>query len=325
MKSTHNFRSLSKLITAITLVATSTVTFAQQAKVAVSQIVEHPALDATRAGLLAGLADAGYREGNNLEFTFQTAQGKPDIATQIARQFVSAQPDVLVGIATPSAQALAAATNTIPIVFTAVTDPVGAKLLQSMARPTGNVTGISDLSPVGQHVRIMQQIVPGLRTIGVVYNPGEDNSASLVALLRQEAGAAGLGVIEGTATRTSEITLAAQSVSAKSDIIYAITDNTLASAISALIVAANDAKVPVFSAETSYVDAGAVAAVGFDYYQIGYQTADYVVNILKGKSPTDLPARVAVGTDIVTNPGAAARLGITLPASLTANAIRVVQ
>ena len=321
----RNNNSLRQFIVACAMLVCSGPVLAQQAKVAVSQIVEHPALDATREGLLAGLADAGYRQGSNLEFTFQTAQGKPDIAIQIARQFVSDEPDVLVGIATPSAQALAAATNSIPIVFTAVTDPVGAKLVTNMARPTGNVTGISDLSPVGQHVKTMQQIIPGLRSIGVVYNPGEDNSVSLVKLLKKEASASGLEVVEGTATRTSEIPAAAQSVASQVDIIYAITDNTLASAISAMISAANDAGVPVFSAETSYVDAGAVAAVGFDYYQIGYQTADYVVSILKGQRPSELPARVAVGTDIVINPGAAARLGVTLPSALITNAIRTVQ
>lgn len=298
---------------------------AQQPVVAVSQIVEHPALDAARNGLLKGLEDAGYSEGSNLVFKFQTAQGKPDIAAQIAQQFVSEEPDVLVGIATPSAQALAAATDSIPIVFTAVTDPVGAKLLQSMERPGGNVTGISDLSPVGQHVDTMMSIVPSAKTIGVVYNPGEANSISLVELLKEAAGQRGLSVAEGSATRSSEIATATQGIASEADIIYAITDNTLASAVGAMIGAANDAGVPVFAAETSFVDEGAVAAVGFDYYQIGYQTADYVVEILKGKDPGRIPARVATGTDIVINTGAASRLGITLPDVLTSNPTRTVQ
>lgn len=298
---------------------------AQQPVVAVSQIVEHPALDAARNGLLKGLEDAGYREGSNLVFKFQTAQGKPDIAAQIAQQFVSEEPDVLVGIATPSAQALAAATDSIPVVFTAVTDPVGAKLLRSMESPGGNVTGISDLSPVGQHVDTMTDIVPSAKTIGVVYNPGEANSISLVELLKEAAAKRGLSVAEGSATRSSEIATATQGIASESDIIYAITDNTLASAVGAMIGAANDAGVPVFAAETSFVDEGAVAAVGFDYYQIGYQTADYVVEILKGKDPGQLPARVATGTDVVINTGAASRLGITLPGSLTSNPTRTVE
>lgn len=296
---------------------------AQQVHVAVSQIVEHPALDACRNGLKDGLAAAGYVDGDNLKFTFQTAQGSPATAAQIARQFVGAEPDVLVGIATPTAQALASATQEIPIVFSAVTDPVGAKLVQSMAQPGGNVTGLSDLSPVGQHVRVMQEIVPGARTIGVVYNPGEANAVSLVELLRAEVNDAGLALAETTVSRSADVGAATQALAGRADIIYAITDNTIASAIAALIKSANAANIPVFAGATSYVEEGAVASVGFDYYQVGYQTAEYVVKILNGAAPGSLPARVAEGTDIYINKGAAARLGVSLPSSLTANPSKV--
>ena len=317
-----NKRIITTLV--VSALASINLAYADKAFVAVSSIVEHPALDAVRDGIIAGLADAGYTEGNNLTFKFQTAQGKPDIAAQIARQYVSESPDVLVGIATPTAQALAAATQDIPVVFSAVTDPVGAKLVNSMESPGGNVTGISDLSPVAQHVNIMQEIVPGLKKIGIVYNPGEDNSVSLVELLKAAASAKGIEVLEGTASRTSEIPSATQSIASEADIFYAITDNTVASAIASHVISANDANTPIFSAETSFVDAGSVAAVGFDYFQIGYQTSDYIVKILKGASPSSLPAKVAIGTDIVINEGAARDLGITLPRSLVDNAIRKV-
>ena len=297
---------------------------ADNAYVAVSQIVEHPALDACREGLKDGLAAAGYIDGENLKFEFQTAQGNPATAAQIARQFVGDSPDVLVGIATPSAQALASATQLIPVVFSAVTDPVGAKLVSSMDFPGGNVTGLSDLSPVGQHVDIMKEIVPDTEIIGVVYNPGEANAVSLVELLKARAATAGLRVAESTVTRSADVGAATQAIAEQADIIYAITDNTVASAIAALIQAANNSKTPVFGGATSYVEEGAVAAVGFNYYQIGFQTAEYVVKILDGAAPGDLPARVAIGTDIVINPAAAGRLGITLPDSLTANPTSVV-
>ncbi|MGU9952085.1 MAG: ABC transporter substrate binding protein [Gammaproteobacteria bacterium WSBS_2016_MAG_OTU1] len=293
--------------------------------VAVSQIVEHPALDACRNGLLAGLKDAGYVEGDNLIFKFQTAQGNPTIASQIAKQFVGESPDVLVGIATPSAQSLASSTKTIPIIFSAVTDPVGAKLLSDMAKPNGNVTGLSDISPVGQHVEIMREIVPGLKTIGVVYNPGEANAVSLVELLNAAAAKHGIKVAEATASRTAEVQAAAQAIATQVDIIYAMTDNTVASAIAALVNAADSAKTPVFGAATSYVEAGAVAAVGFDYYQVGYQTAEYVVGVLEGRAISSMPAKVAKGTDIFINPAAAAKNGVNLPASLTANPTKIIQ
>lgn len=298
---------------------------AEKAVVAVSQIVEHPALDACRNGLLAGLADAGFREGENLEFKFQTAQGNPAVAAQIARQFAGESPDVLVGIATPSAQALANATKTIPVIYSAVTDPRGAKLIKNTEKPEGNVTGLSDISPVGQHVDIMREMAPGLKTIGVVYNPGEANSVSLVELLKTEAQKRGLAVAESSASRTADVKNAALAAAEKSEILYAITDNTVASAIAALVNAADSVKTPVFGAATSYVEdengkpVGAAAAVGFDYYQVGYQTAAYVAAVLRGKTIAELPARTAKGTDIYINRAAAAKNGITLPPSLTAN------
>ena len=310
--------------------ATSSAATAATPVVAVSQIVEHPALDACRNGLLAGLKDAGFSEGKDFVFRFQTAQGNPATAAQIARQFVGEEADVLVGIATPSAQALANATKTIPIVFSAVTDPVGAKLLKNMAKPDGNVTGISDLSPVAQHVDIMAEIIPNLKTIGVVYNPGEANAVSLVELLKIAAEARGISIAEATASRTAEVAAAANAAADKSQIIYALTDNTIASAISALIAAADAAKTPVFSATSTYVEdengnaVGAIASVGFDYFQIGYQTAEYVAGFLRGKSASEMPARVAKGTDVFINPSAAQKNGVTLPTSLTANPTKVV-
>ena len=293
--------------------------------VAVSQIVEHPALDACRDGLLAGLRDAGYAEGDNLVFKFQTAQGNPAVAAQIAKQFVGENPDVLVGIATPTAQALAAATDSIPVVFTAVTDPVGAKLVASMENPGGNVTGVSDRSPVGQHLDFIAEIFPGAKKIGIVYNPGEANSVSLVEWTKAAAAERGMTVVEGVATRTAEIPQASQAAASQSDVLYGITDNTVASAINAVVDAANKTGTPMFAAETSYVDAGAVAAVGFDYYQIGYQTAEYVARILRGEKPGDIPARIADGTDIVLNKSAAEKLGVDLPDDLVQKASRIVE
>ncbi|WP_414718373.1 ABC transporter substrate-binding protein [Thaumasiovibrio subtropicus] len=300
-----------------------TAAIADTVKVAVSQIVEHPALDATRQGLLDGLKEHGYVEGENLEFTYQTAQGNPAIAVQIAKQFVGERPDVLVGIATPTAQALAASTKSIPVVFTAVTDPVGAKLVSKMEKPGKNVTGLSDLSNVGQHVELMQEILPDLKSIGVVYNPGEANSVALVELLHEAAKARGLTVVEGTALKSADVMSAAQIVASKSDVIYAPTDNTVASAIEALVNAGNQAKTPIVGAETSYVNAGALAALGFDYYQVGVQTAAYVDAILKGEKPGNLDVKVAKGSDLAINKGTAAKIGIVVPSSVLERATTI--
>ncbi|EJE8546349.1 ABC transporter substrate-binding protein [Vibrio vulnificus] len=293
---------------------------AKTAKVAVSQIVEHPALDATRQGLLDGLKAKGYVEGENLEFDYKTAQGNPAIAVQIARQFVGESPDVLVGIATPMAQALVSATRSIPVVFTAVTDPVGAKLVKSMEQPGKNVTGLSDLSPVSQHVDLIKELLPNAKAIGVVYNPGEANAVTLVELLKKSAAEKGLKVVESTALKSADVQSATQAIAAKSDVIYAPTDNTVASAIEGMIVAANQAKKPVFGGATSYVEKGAIAGLGFDYYQVGVQTADYVAAILEGQEPGKLDVKVATGSDLVVNQGTAEKLGITIPASVLSRA-----
>jgi putative ABC transport system substrate-binding protein len=296
---------------------------AKTAKVAVSQIVEHPALDATRQGLLDGLAQKGYVEGENLEFDYKTAQGNPAIAVQIARQFVGEAPDVLVGIATPTAQALVSATKSIPVVFTAVTDPVGAKLVKQMQQPGMNVTGLSDLSPVAQHVELIKEIIPDVKAIGVVYNPGEANAVSLVELLKKSAAAQGLKVVESSALKSADVKSATEAIVSKVDVIYAPTDNTVASAIEGMIVAANQAKIPVFGGATSYVEKGAIASLGFDYYQVGVQTADYVAAILEGKKPGMLDVKVAQGSDLVVSETAAKQLGMTIPQSVLSRATSV--
>ncbi|WP_068713252.1 ABC transporter substrate-binding protein [Vibrio tritonius] len=296
---------------------------AKTVTVAVSQIVEHPALDATRQGLLDGLKAKGYVDGQNLKFEYKTAQGNPAIAVQIAREFVGEKPDVLVGIATPTAQALVAMTRSIPVVFTAVTDPVGAKLVKRMQHPGKNVTGLSDLSPVEQHVELIKELMPNVKTIGAVYNPGEANAVSLMELLKVAAAKNGLKVVEATALKSADVQSATQAIAEKSDIIYALIDNTVASAIEAMVGAANQVKTPVFGAATSYVDRGAIASLGFDYYQIGLQTADYVVDILNGKKPGDLDVRVATGSDLVINKTAADKLGFTIPQAILDRATSV--
>ncbi|MGR5287927.1 ABC transporter substrate-binding protein [Vibrio maritimus] len=309
-------------LTGVALLSSASI-MAKTAKVAVSQIVEHPALDATRQGLVDGLKEKGYEQGKNLEFDYKTAQGNPAIAVQIARQYVGERPDVLVGIATPTAQALVSATRDIPVVFTAVTDPVGAKLVKKLEQPGKNVTGLSDLSPVDQHVELIQEIMPNVKSIGVVYNPGEANAVSLMKLLKESTDKRGIELVEATALKSADVQTATQAISAKSDIIYALIDNTVASAIEGMIVSANQAKTPVFGAATSYVERGAVASLGFDYYQIGVQTADYVAQILEGTDPGKIDVKVAKGSDLVINATAAKKLGLSIPQTVMDRATSV--
>ncbi|MGB2079461.1 MAG: ABC transporter substrate-binding protein, partial [Vibrio sp.] len=224
--------------------------------------------------------------------------------------------DVLVGIATPSAQALAATSNQIPIVFTAVTDPVEAKLVKDLENTSGNVTGLSDLSPIAQHLDLMKEFMPNIQSIGAVYNPGEANSVALINLLKSEAAKRNIQIIESTALKSADVQSATQAIVDKSDVLYAMIDNTVASAIDGMIAAANQAKKPVFAASTTYIESGAVIGLGADYYQVGVQTADYVAAVLEGKKPSELPVQVAKASDLVVNPQAAQQLGIEIPQSI---------
>ncbi|MBK4720111.1 ABC transporter substrate-binding protein [Azospirillum sp. YIM DDC1] len=303
---------------------TSAAAFAQTKTVAITAIVEHPALDATRDGVIEALKAAGYTPGDTLKVEYQSAQGNPATAAQIARQFAGARPDVIVPISTPSAQAVVAATRDIPVVFTAVTDPVGAQLVKSLEKPGANVTGVSDMAPVAEHVALIREIVPSVKRLGVLYNAGEPNSVSLVKALKDEAQKAGLTVVEATATKSADAQPAARSLVGKVDAIYVPLDNTVVSALESVVAVGQQAKLPVFSADTDSVARGTVASIGFDYRQVGRQTGEAVVRILKGEKPGDVPVTFAKGTDLFVNPKSAAAMGVAIPEAVIQRATKVV-
>jgi len=298
---------------------------AEEVKVAVTAIVEHPALDAARDGIKEALAEAGYKEGENLKFVYESAQGNPGTAAQIARQFVGDAPNVIVPISTPSAQAVVSATRDIPVVFTAVSDPLGAELIKDMEKPGGNVTGLSDMSPVADHVALIQEITPNAKSIGFIYNTAEANSVSTLAALKVEAEKAGLTIVESVATKSSEVQGAARALVGRVDVIYVPTDNTIVSAFEAAVGVAEEAKIPLYAGDTDSVNRGALAALGFNYFDVGKQTGEIVVRVLKGENPGDIPVRVAAGTDLVINQKAAAKMGVTFPESITSRATKTIE
>ena len=298
---------------------------ADDVTVAVTAIVEHPALDAVRDGVKEALAAAGYKEGENLKFLYESAQGNPATAAQIARQFAGEGPNVIVPISTPSAQAVVSSTRDIPVVFTAVSDPLGAQLVKDMDKPGGNVTGLSDLSPVAEHVALIKEILPSVKSIGYLSNSGEANSVSLLAVLKTEAEKAGLTIVESAATKSAEVQGAARALVGRADVIYIPTDNTIISALEGAVAVAEEAKLPLFTADTDSVSRGAVAALGFNYHDVGTQTGDVVVRVLKGENPGDIAVKVAAGTDLVINKAAAAKMGVTFPESVTGRATRVIE
>jgi putative ABC transport system substrate-binding protein len=318
-------RTLACSVVATLLIAAASGPAVAQQSVAMTAIVEHPALDAVRDGIKKGLADLGYAEGTDVVFSYETAQGNAATAAQIARQFIGEAPDVIVAISTPSAQAAAAATTEIPIVFSAVTDPLAAGLVASIEAPGGNITGVSDMAPIGDHIALIQEITPDVKRLGVLYNPGEANSVSSLAAVKEEAGAAGIEVVEGPATKSAEVQAAARSLVGKVDAIYVPTDNTIVSALESAVGVADEAKLPLYAADTDSVARGALAAVGFNYFDVGVQTAALVDQVLKGTDPGSIAVVFASGTDLQVNKATADLIGVTLPQAVLDRAAKVVE
>lgn len=293
--------------------------------VAISQIVAHPALDATYQGALDELAARGYENGKNIRIMYEIAQGDISIAGQIARKFAGENPALIIAIATPAAQTVATAARDIPIVFAAVTDPLEAKLVKNYDKPGKNITGVSDEVAFAQHLEMMQEIVPAAKRIGTVYNPGEANSvATLKKMQVYMADKPGLELVSAAATKTSEVLGAARSLVGKADVLYITLDNTVVSALEAVIQVGEQNKLPVFNADTDSVFRGSIAAVGFDYYDVGRLSGEYAARILNGEKPGDIPVGKPGRLRLVINPGAAKKMGVEIPPEVTARAADIV-
>ncbi len=290
----------------------------------ITAIVEHPALDAARKGIKDELAERGYEAGKNLSWEFQSAQGDVGTAGQIAKKFVGDNPDVIVAIATPSAQAVvAAARGSVPVVFTAVTDPVAAKLITNPDRPGANVTGVTDLSPLGAHLDLIKEMTPAAQRVGVPYNPGEANAVVLVEMLQQMAPSRGMEIVTASAPSTNDVLSAARSLVGKVDVIYVPTDNTVVSALESVIKVGIDAKIPVYAGDTDSVPRGAMAAVGFNYYDVGRQTGRVIVRIFEGEKPGNIPVEGVSKTELYVNPGSAKKMGVSISDAIIKRAKKV--
>ncbi|QYY24073.1 ABC transporter substrate-binding protein [Diaphorobacter sp. MNS-0] len=310
---------------ALAAAALAPVAHAQQKSVAVTAIVEHPALDSIRDGVKAQLQAAGFEEGKNLKWQYQSAQGNTGTAAQIARKFVGDKPDAIVAIATPSAQAVVAATKTVPVVFSAVTDPVAAKLVKNWEPSKTNVTGVSDMLALDKQMDLVKQVVPGAKRVGMVYNPGEANSVVVVKELKQLLPKMGMTLVEASAPRSVDVSSAARSLVGKVDVIYTNTDNNVVSAYESLVKVGQEAKVPLVASDTDSVKRGAIAALGINYRDLGEQTGRMVARILKGEKPGDIKPEVSTKMELFVNPGAAEKQGVKLSDALVKSATQVVQ
>lgn len=291
-----------------------------QKTVNITAIVEHPALDAVRHGLIEELAQEGFKEGQNLKINFQSAQGNTATAGQIAKQFVAENPDVIVAIATPSAQSVVAATRSIPVVFSAVTDPVEAKLVPSWEASGTNVTGASDQLPLDPQIDLMKQIIPNLKSVGYVYSPGEVNSTVVQKELESKLGAQGIKLVAVPAQRTTDIAPAARSLQGKVDVIYTSLDNNVVSAYESLYQAAKETKIPLIASDTDSVTRGAVAALGVNYRRLGQETGKIVGRVLNGEAAGSIKPYTMQDLDLYLSRTHAQEVGITLSPELIGRA-----
>lgn len=317
-----------KLFTSAAIAAMLTIptlSLAEKPLVAITQIVSHPSLDAIHKGIVDELSEQKYKEGENIRYMYEVAQGDMAIAGQIAKKFAGESPAVTVPISTPSAQTVAAAVRNKPIVFAAITDPVGAKLVKGMGKSGTNITGLSDAIDVKQHMEMIKKIVPSAKRIGRIYNPGETNSVSVNNDFKEFFKGTDSSIVEAVATKSSEVLSAARSLVGKVDIIYMAHDNTTASALEGVIKVAEQNNIPIFAADTDSVERGVLAGIGFDYYDVGRATGKRVASILQGTKPGDIPVTTMDKLNLFINLKAAEKMGVTVDKAVIDSATKVIK
>lgn len=324
-------KRLATLVLAALLLAAMSQTAAAQTTytVSVNQFVEHPALDA----VLSGFQDQLKEDGVDVKYHVHNAQANMATANQIAQAIAGEEPDLVLAIATPSAQTCAQIIKkaphmaSVPLLFSAVTDPLSAGLVKDLTTPGGNITGVSDLTPVDKHLGLIMEFFPHLKSVGVVYNSGEANSKTLVRLLREACEKKGVVLEEATASKTGDVYQATKSLAGRADAVYVPTDNTVVSALESMVKVCRQYQMPLFAADVDSVPRGAVAALGFDYYLHGKQAGSMAKRFLvDGEKPAETPVEFQKGLTLHLNLKAAKEQGIAgVPAELLDKADKVIR
>lgn len=293
-------------------------------KIGIQQFAEHGSLDNCREGFLEGLEEEGIKEGDNLKVEVKNAMADTATNAQIADSFVSDNMDLICAIATPSAQSAynAAMDKDIPVVYTAVTDPVAAELADKDGNPVGNVTGTSDTLPVEEQLKMIREMMPDAKTIGILYTTSEANSVSAIATYESLVDKYGFTLETKGISQTSEIALATDDLLTKVDCITNLTDNTVVASLPTILEKANEKGVPVFGSEIEQVKIGCLAAEGIDYIQLGKQTGKIAAQILKGeKKASEIPYEIISEPGFYVNTKVAENLGIEVPSDLADSAV----
>ena len=313
------------VIVCIALILAAAVSFAETYTVGIGQFAQHGSLDNCYQGFVEGLAEAGLVEGENLKIDLQNAQADMGIAQQIAAQFASAKVNMMVGIATPMAQACYnAAAGAIPTIFTAVTDPVAAGFASADGTAAGEVTGTSDALPIKAQLETIRAMMPEASKIGILYTTSEVNSISAIEIYKSLAGDYGFEIVESGISTTADIPLALDALLGKVDCLTNLTDNTVVSALALVLDKANAAGKPVFGSEIEQVKLGCVAAEGLDYIALGRQTGLMAAKVLKGEAKaSEIPYEIITEPGLYVNTEALAKFGIVLSDELKARANEV--
>mgnify|MGYP000374151459 CR=1 FL=1 len=320
---------MKKIITVILSLSLLTALFAGCSKkddevvIGIGQFAEHGSLDNCREGFIAGLAEAGFKEGENLKVLYENAQADANMASQISKNFIAKKVDIICAIATPMAQsAFGAAKNTdIPVIFTAVTDPIKAELAKEDGTPNGNTTGTSDKLPVEKQLEMIRKILPEAKKIGIMYTTSEVNSLSAIEEYKAAAPDFGFEIVESGISTAADIPLAADNLLEKVDCINNLTDNTVVSALPIILDKAAKKNIPVFGSEVEQVKIGCLATMGLDYFDLGKQTGRMAAQVLKGeKKASDIKFEIIEEFAFYGNFAVAENLGITLPDDLVNNA-----
>ncbi len=290
----------------------SSVSWSGTYRVSVSQIVKHPALDAVLKGFMDHLEVRGF----NVKYTVHIANGSRADNIRIAHQIIAEDPDLILTISTPSSQACAERIKGKNILFAAVTDPVQAGLVQSLSRPGANITGTTDMSPIERHIALMRQIHPSIKTLGLIYNPEESNSVTLVNMLKKECAASGIATEEATAITVNGVEKAARDIVVRCDVVYVPGDNTVVSRIESVARACSEHRIPLYAGDVDSVPRGAIAALAIDYYRLGRQTGGMAERIFNGADPSTMPVESQQELRLHVNVKAAAKMGVQLPVDL---------
>lgn len=291
--------------------------------IGISQFAEHGSLDNCREGFLEGLAEEGIKEGENLEVDYKNAMADMATAGQISSGFAADKVDLVCAIATPSAQSAynAAMDVNIPVIFTAVTDPIAAELADADGNPAGEVTGTSDKLPVEEQLKMIRTMLPDAKKIGILYTTSEANSVSAIAEYKELVGKYDFELVEKGIATTADIPLAAEELLRQVDCITNLTDNTVVSSLPTILEKANEKKIPVFGSEIEQVKIGCLAAEGIDYISLGKQTGKMAAQVLKGeKKASEIPFETITEPGFYVNNKVAENLGIQVPEELLKDA-----